>query len=220
MLSHFAVAVYCHKEISSLFSCTMFSTITTPRQPNYFVSCNDDFLMSAFRQGNKDAFQSIYNKINGSLTYYIQNIIHSQTDAEDIAANAFSKLFQAREKLSTLEHVKRWIYVIARNEAIDLLRLRTRQRNLNKEIYYLSDDIEDSIETEMMKTSLLKIVASAIEKLPRQRKKILRLYFFEKKTTHEIAAMLQLNSQTVLNHKAKALEALRKTVPAPAYIPF
>jgi len=50
-----------------------------------------------------------------------------------------------------------------------------------------------------------------IDKLPRQRKTILRLYFFEQKSTSEIAEQMGLNSQTVLNHKAKALESLRKS---------
>ena len=50
-----------------------------------------------------------------------------------------------------------------------------------------------------------------IEKLPRQRKAIVRLYFFEQKTASEIAEQLGLNSQTVLNHKSKALEPLRKS---------
>jgi len=66
--------------------------------------------------------------------------------------------------------------------------------------------------------SLLQSLGEAIDKLPKQRKTILQLYFFGQKTTAEIAEQLNLNSQTVLNHKTRALEALRKTVLVPGWL--
>jgi RNA polymerase sigma-70 factor (ECF subfamily) len=126
-------------------------------------------------------------------------------------ANAFYKLFHARAGMKSYEHVKRWLYVIVRNEAIDYLRLKTKQRESRHDLAYLETGIEEQLETERVKAVLFQNILQEIEKLPRQRKAILRLYFFEQKTTSEIAEMMQLNSQTVLNHKAKALESLRKS---------
>ncbi|HEY6899298.1 MAG TPA: sigma factor-like helix-turn-helix DNA-binding protein, partial [Puia sp.] len=79
------------------------------------------------------------------------------------------------------------------------------------DLAYLETGIDEQLETERVKAVLFQNILQEIEKLPRQRKAILRLYFFEQKTTSEIAEMMQLNSQTVLNHKAKALESLRKS---------
>jgi RNA polymerase sigma-70 factor (ECF subfamily) len=107
--------------------------------------------------------------------------------------------------------VKRWLYVIVRNESIDYLRLKTKKRASQHDLAYLETGIDEQIETERVKTVLFQNILQEIEKLPRQRKAIVRLYFFEQKTTSEIAEMMQLNSQTVLNHKAKALESLRKS---------
>ena len=50
-----------------------------------------------------------------------------------------------------------------------------------------------------------------IQHQPSPFKTILRLYFFEQKNTIEIAELLQLSPQTVLNHKTKAIDALRKS---------
>lgn len=167
--------------------------------------------MISFREGNREAFRLIYDRMVRPLTYFVENIIRSQVDAEDIVANAFYKLFHAREAMKSFDHVKRWLYVIVRNEAIDYLRAKTRQRESHLDLTYLETGVEEHVETERVKTILLQDIHKEIEKLPRQRKTILRLYFFEQKNTTEIAEMMQLSPQTVLNHKTKALDSLRKS---------
>jgi RNA polymerase sigma-70 factor (ECF subfamily) len=172
---------------------------------------NEEAIMVSFREGDKEAFRWVYDKMARPLTFFVENIIHSLVDSEDIVANAFYKLFHARAGMKSYEHVKRWLYVIVRNEAIDHLRLKNKQRESKHDLAYLETGIDEQLETERVKAVLFQSILQEIEKLPRQRKTILRLYFFEQKTTHEIAEMMQLNSQTVLNHKAKALETLRKS---------
>jgi RNA polymerase sigma-70 factor (family 1) len=172
---------------------------------------NEDAIMFAFREGDKDAFREVYDRMVRPLTYFVENIIFSPVDAEDIVASAFTKLYHARSGMRSIEHVKRWLYVIVRNESIDYLRLRSRQRESHSEVAYLGAESEDQLETERVKSAVFQDILNEIEKLPRQRKAILRLYFFEQKSTSEIAKQLGLNSQTVLNHKSKALDSLRKS---------
>ncbi len=172
---------------------------------------NEESIMLSFRQGDKDAFRWLYDKMCRPLMFFVENIIRSPQDSEDIVANAFHKLFHAREGMRSFEHAKRWLYVTVRNESIDYLRLKNKLKESRTDIVYLESGKEDEYETERVKTELFQTVLEEIEKLPRQRKVILRLYFFEQKTTNEIAEILQLNNQTVLNHKAKALESLRKS---------
>jgi len=171
---------------------------------------NEDVVMLSFREGDQDAFRWVYDKLVRPLTYFVENIIFSTTDAEDIVANAFSKLYNARSGMKSFEHIKRWLYVIVRNESIDYLRSKRRLRESHTEVAYLESASENQLETERVKTEVFQKILAEIENLPRQRKAILRAYFFEQKSTAEIAENMGLNSQTVLNHKAKALDSLRK----------
>jgi RNA polymerase sigma-70 factor (family 1) len=186
---------------------------TKTAQPVY--DNNDEAIMLAFRGGDEDAvqeaFREVYDRMVRPLTYFVENIIFSPTDAEDIVANAFTKLYNARSGMRSMDHIKRWLYVIVRNESIDYLRLRSRQRESHSEVAYLGAETDDHHESERVKSAVFQGILNEIEKLPRQRKAILRLYFFEQKSTAEIASQLGLNCQTVLNHKAKALESLRKS---------
>jgi RNA polymerase sigma factor (sigma-70 family) len=167
--------------------------------------------MVNFREGDKEAFRVVYDRMVRPLTYFVENIIHSSIEAEDIVANAFYKLYHARTGMRSFEHVKRWLYVIVRNESIDYLRAKAKLKESKHDIAYLESGYEEQAETERVRTVLLQDIHKEIERLPKQRKTILRLYFFEKKNTIEIAEMLELSPQTVLNHKTKALDALRKS---------
>src|ERR1700748_3129230 len=149
------------------------------------VHDNEESIMVSFREGDRHAFRWVYDRMVRPLTYFVENIIHSQADAEDIVANAFHKLFHARASMKSFEHVKRWLYVIVRNESIDYLRLKTKQRESRHDIAYLESGIDEQIETERVKAVLFQSILQEIEKLPRQRKAILRLYFFEQQTTSE-----------------------------------
>jgi len=175
------------------------------------LSSNEDAVMVGFKEGNEAAFRAIYASMATPLLYFVENIIHSQVDAEDIVANAFYKLYHAREGLRSVDHIKRWLYVIVRNESIDFLRLRARQMETKYDLAYLEPNADEQLETERVRTVLLQDIRAAIEELPRQRRKILRLYFFEEKSTAEIAEIMQLRPQTVLNHKTKAIDSLRKS---------
>jgi RNA polymerase sigma-70 factor (family 1) len=172
---------------------------------------NEEAIMLSFRDGNKEAFRLVYDQMVRPLSYFVENIIQSQVDAEDIVANAFYKLFHARANMRSFEHIKRWLYVIVRNESIDYLRAKTRQKESQYDLSYLETGIEEQAETERVRTVLLQDIHKEIERLPKQRKTILRLYFFEQKNTSEIAEIMHLSPQTVLNHKTKALDALRKS---------
>lgn len=181
------------------------------QRPEQILCENEEAVLFSFRQGSRDAFRIVHDKIVKQLLYFAENILDSVPDAEDIVSNAFLKLFSARQEMRNFEHVKRWLYVTVRNEAIDYLRAKSRWRESKEDIAYFGSDIDEHIETERVKSILLQEINNEIDKLPRQRRAIIRLYFFEEKSTSEIAGLLQLSPQTVLNHKTKALEMLRKS---------
>jgi RNA polymerase sigma-70 factor (family 1) len=175
---------------------------------------NEQSLMARFREGDRDAFKWIHDQMVRPLIYFAENIVYSPVDAEDIVANAFYKLFNKRAELASYDHIKRWLYVIVRNEAIDYLRKKTKDRKLCEDTIFLQSEVEANAETERVKTVIFETILKVIDKLPRQRKVVICLYFFGGKTTSEIADMLGLSTQTVLNHKTKALESIRKVLPS------
>jgi RNA polymerase sigma factor (sigma-70 family) len=169
--------------------------------------------MDFFQTIDEDIFCEIYNRLHVQLLLYVENKVYSRTEAEDILANTFYKVYRHSFKLKSFDHVRRKLYVAARNEIIDSFRRKKKNRAVIRDLAFLSDNMErnDGRGFEQEKTAILQIVEEEVRKLPRQRRIVLDLYFKEGKTTPEIAERLGLSDQTVLNHKTNALESLRKT---------
>lgn len=173
---------------------------------------SDAELMDGFRAGSEVAFREVYNRLASPLLYFAANIVQDRDQAEDHVASTFLKLYKSRQKMETYEHVRRWSYVITRNQCVDTLREHVKTRKFKNDIFLLGDSYDLEIDLEMLKSALLGELARGVLKLPAQRQKVIRLYFFENKSTPEIAEIMEINSQTVLNHKTRALDKLKKVL--------
>jgi RNA polymerase sigma factor (sigma-70 family) len=176
------------------------------------TSANEEAIMQAFRKGDEDSFCWIYDQLVRQLTHFVEYTILSRVDAEDIVANAIHKLFRAREGMKSVDHIKRFLYVVVTNEAIDYLHAKTKRQDAVRNLAYLACSAEQQNEMDSANKMQMQTILQAIDELPRQKRTVLTLYFLKQKSTSEIAEILNLNTQTVLNHKSKALESLRETL--------
>ena len=177
---------------------------------------SEDFML--FQQGDQKAFKLIYDDLAKTLLAFSWRITRSTIDSEDIVAMSFVKLYTKRDTFDGFDNVRRWIFIVVKNGSVDFLR---EQQKKHKEITPLtdneSDTIEDDADMEMLKYGLLQALMPNIEKLPKQRKKVIVMTYFQQKDTNEIARVLHLDPQTVLNHKTRGLAALKKLIPYNEY---
>jgi RNA polymerase sigma factor (sigma-70 family) len=77
---------------------------------------------------------------------------------------------------------------------------------LHRGLTYFDGDLSENV-----REKIRQLISAEIERLPPQRRKVLHLYFFAQKSTGEISKELSLSAQTILNHKARALQDLRNS---------
>lgn len=179
----------------------------------------DSALLQKFREGDKAAFEVIFKALQGELRGFLfNNYYHGDEIVNDILAESFYKLFHYRERITSSEHLKRFMYVIVRNLSIDKCRENQkawdRKNREEKEILYVSSDNEEGTpsERENKLEELVIHLLEIVEKLPKQRRAILVSSFIAGKDIPTIAEEMKLSPQTVRNHRAKAVESLRRTV--------
>lgn len=177
------------------------------------MSTND--ILELFRGGDEKAFREIYKAFSRNLLYYSINIVKDREMAEDVVSEAFVKLYKRRLIMESMDHIKRSLYIMCKNKSIDLMRRVMKERKNSFEIRPNLDkedevDLEHQAKVEMLKSLLLDSMMEELAKLPNRRRTIIWMYFFKSKTTDEIARDLHLNTQTVLNHKTRGLDHLRK----------
>ncbi len=169
-------------------------------------------LLQAFREGDKQAFREIFELMIRPLTYFLEKIVFDPLVAEDLAAETFTKLYKVRAKFKSREYIKRWLYVVARNSGIDYIKYKVKNKTLQRELSYLQSDDETQAETERVIAAVLGELLNGMETLAPQQKKVVHMYYIEDKDTREISEELNLDSQTVLNHKALGLQRLKEFV--------
>jgi RNA polymerase sigma-70 factor (family 1) len=168
-------------------------------------------LFNRFQQGDGNAFKLLYDEHFPRLYLIIQMYVGQRELAEDIVTNAFIKLYERRAGIREPGHVYGFLFVVARNEAIQHYRNRRRQRVAQNEQEPLVDrEYHDPHEPERERDRWMAKILNLIELLPPARRKIFRLHFFDGLTVREIANQLKLSETTVRNQRSRALVFLRQ----------
>lgn len=172
-----------------------------------------DRLFAEFKNGDPNAFRYFFDLHHKSLYLIILGIVDEPEEAKDIIAEAFEKLSNNRGKINDAEHLGRYLFIVARNGAIDYFRKQeTRRRALN-ELGHLEETVyTEPTESEIVHVRLLERIARTVQRFPAKRKKIFLLYYFIDEPVRSIANRLQIKEQTVRNQLNRAIIALRKTL--------
>lgn len=82
----------------------------------------DEVLLARLKRGNLRSFEEIYDRYAPMVLNFVRKMIKDQMRAEDITQNIFMRLYMSRNTLDPKLSLKNWLFVCARNEALDVLR--------------------------------------------------------------------------------------------------
>lgn len=92
---------------------------------------SDRALLQAFREpaSRYDAFGQILRKYQERIYWHIRKIVVAHADADDAVQNTFMNVWTGLDTFREGASLYTWIYRIATNEALALLRRRTKLRH-------------------------------------------------------------------------------------------
>jgi RNA polymerase sigma-70 factor (ECF subfamily) len=130
-------------------------------------------LMTRFREGDKEAFREIYDKTVGSFSEWVKKEINlsnfiERVDYEDLVADCFYKLYLNREIFETREHIRQWIYIVAKNKLIDIKKGQPCRRRHMRD-FPMPEEESKPLDT----PENMAIILSFINKLPSQQKAVI-----------------------------------------------
>jgi len=166
-------------------------------------------IMDAFRKGEPKALHSLHKLFYGPLCLFAEKLVRDRLAAEDIVGESFVKLWNKRCDFETLQNTKAFLYISTRNSCLNLLKQERRDNISKKQLAYLTGEGEEYILNEMIRAEVLQQIMQAIENLPEQCRKVLKLGYLEGMKNQEIADLLQISVHTVKNQKARAIQLLK-----------
>lgn len=179
---------------------------------------NEDYhinpeLLIRLKNGDILAFDEIYKQYSHKLFSFVFRILKDEADSDDIVQETFLKIWEYREKLGDHKLLNSFIFTIAYNNSISLLRKRISSA---KYIEYLRDlsvaQTHGNFSTEMELIELSNQIENLIASLPERQKQVFLLHRKKGLTYPEIAEELEISKNTVENHIVKALKYLRRNL--------
>jgi RNA polymerase sigma-70 factor (ECF subfamily) len=169
----------------------------------------EEYILS-FQQGEEKGFSFFFKEFYAALCYFSYTIIKDSAAAEDIAEDAFIKLWERHSKFENAATIKSFLYSVVRNASIDRLREKKKRIAYSKEIIHLAEEKESFILQQIIEAETYREVVASLKILPPKCRQIFRMIYFEGKDYGQIASELNLSINTIRVQKARALALLRQ----------
>ncbi|MGI6232611.1 MAG: RNA polymerase sigma factor [Prevotella sp.] len=161
-------------------------------------------MLRDFRVGQIDGF---FVEVYPSLLSFVLGILGDEQSmlGEDCVQEAIFKSYAIRSSFNTPQQLKSYLYHVAHNNAINLLRKQQSQRNYLSQSFDVSEDLSNAI----IRQETLDMLSEAIESLPESLSQIFHLSFEEGLKNAEVATRLGISESLVKKRKAKMIAELR-----------
>src|SRR3954449_10918815 len=91
------------------------------------AAAGDDRLAEQIRRGNDAAFEVVYDRHHRGILAFCRHMLGSREEAEDAVQQTFASAYSALSSNERDIRLKAWLYAIARNRCLSILRARREQ---------------------------------------------------------------------------------------------
>ena len=178
----------------------------------------DDRLVSAFSNGNNQAFDILLERHKDRIFNYIYHLVKDEDLANDIFQETFVKAITTikQGRYNADGKFASWISRIAHNAVIDHFRQEKTQGTISTDeadydILNRRDLAEDTIEDIIIDKSIRDDIRSLIQSLPPEQRQVLIMRYYNNLSFKEIAGKTGVSINTALGRMRYAILNLRRT---------
>jgi RNA polymerase sigma-70 factor (ECF subfamily) len=181
------------------------------------MSTTDVELMLGVKAGDEACFERLLAKYRTPLVCFLYRMVRNRATAEDLAQEAFLRVFRARKEYVPGAKFTTWLFRIATNLALNSLRdSRRRLRDLSVDQADENQgpglDVIDpaaEIEQTLMERERAKRIWAAIQELPEKQRAAVLLHKYQELGYDEIARILGCSESALKSLLFRAYETLR-----------
>jgi RNA polymerase sigma-70 factor, ECF subfamily len=187
---------------------------------------SDEGLLEEYaRTGNEEAFRMLVQRYEREMYSYLRKYLGDSQLAEDAFQETFLKLHLKCSQFDPRRKLRPWLYTIANNQALDLLRRKRRHKKLGFKT--ITDCVETDDERHPIQNPLQtrdkdpntlvqnaedrRRISSALEKIPDKLKLVIELVVFQGLTYRAAAETLGIPNGTLKSRLHTAIKSLHKT---------
>ncbi|HEY6285199.1 MAG TPA: sigma-70 family RNA polymerase sigma factor [Ktedonobacteraceae bacterium] len=187
------------------------------------LGTSDNVLVHQALKGNQEAFEALMSRYEQSLFVLIYRYLGEYHETHDVLQLVWLQLYLSLATLLPNVHIKPWLFTVARNRCLDILRRKRflsfselEVGNEEHEAVFL-DAIPDTSPTpeEVAEHSdLQREIQHAIQELPHNYRSVVLLYYGKQLSFSEIGQVLNISGSTVKTRFNRAKPLLRAALTA------
>jgi RNA polymerase sigma-70 factor, ECF subfamily len=173
-------------------------------------------LMLRVRDGDAASFEILLRRYRLPLVSFFCRMVRDQGLAEDLAQEAFLRVYTSRERYQPEARFTTWLYRIATNLALNAIRDRKDTVSDNADddsdggpVTERFVDPHPSVEQRILKAEREHTIRQAVEALPQNQRTAVILHKYQEVDYRQIAGILNVSESAVKSLLFRAYESLR-----------
>ena len=190
---------------------------------NQYHSDPDVQLMLKVSTGDNAAFEQLVLRYQDRLVRFFFHLIHDPAVCEDLAQEAFLRVYRSRERYEPSARFSTWLFRIAHNLASNQKRGAARRREIPLGVHSSDDDfrLQEQVPADksaMMPTrqfdssEIRDVVRNAVEELTEGQRTAVILHKFEEMSYEEIGNIMGLGTVAVKSLLSRARSKLKESL--------
>ncbi len=177
---------------------------------NETTAYSDSDLFQLARQGNRAAFGLLVDRHKDGLVSYLTRLTGSKSHAEDLAQDAFLRLYERGHRYSEQGKLQSYLYRIATNLLRSEARRNQRWMRIRSVFFHSNGHRTEPVQqAEVLRHELSHELTRALANLPLRYRAPIVLSYIEDKSHREIADLLGIQEGTVKSRLHRGRNLLR-----------
>jgi RNA polymerase sigma-70 factor (ECF subfamily) len=166
----------------------------------------DRSLILGLKRGDVPSFELLFDKYRRAVFAYVRGILRDDGLAEDCVQDVFLELVRKADSIDIKRGVKGWLFRVARNRSIDVLRRRGRE--VQSDELDRRRDEEPGPDAQLIASESAESVMEAVGMLKESERDIVMMRFFGDMTFAEAEAATGVPLNTLIWRCRRALGKL------------
>lgn len=171
-------------------------------------------IVSEMKAGNIVVFREFFEDYYPVLCSFAMKYVRDKEKSKDVAQDVLLKYWETRMNYASISEVRGFLYVAVRNQCFNLLKRTEIGERYLREMF---GEEEDDFEEQIMEHEIVLLLHQAVDQLPSQMRKIIRLSLDGMKNS-EIAKELEISDGSLHTLKKIAYKKLRKMLKEHVYL--
>ena len=182
---------------------------------NTYHTAADEELMLFIGNGNKQAFNELYNRYHKKLLFFMYKLLnYNQEKAQDLLHDIFVQIIEKPTQFDANKRFSTWVYTLAKNLCLNDIRNTTnRARLLDDAIQQTETSYEPPYSAQIDGSLFNQEMQKLYETLSQKEQLIFTLRFQQELPIKEIAQILQCPEGTVKSGIFYLLKKIAQAVP-------